>query len=76
MAEGLCRKFLQARGLCGDITVGSAGIGNSCGNRRPAVIFREFLAGLGIERRGAFDAIMLVGTPVLQILIFAAYGTE
>src|SRR6516164_8764643 len=26
-----------------------------------------------IERRGAFDAIMLVGTPVLQFLIFAAY---
>jgi hypothetical protein len=29
-----------------------------------------------IERRGAFDAIMLVGTPVLQFLIVAAYGTE
>jgi low molecular weight protein-tyrosine phosphatase len=49
MAEGLCRKFLQERGLCGDITVGSAGIGNSCGNRRPAVVLREFLAGLGID---------------------------
>jgi protein-tyrosine-phosphatase len=49
MAEGLCRKFLQERGLCGDITVGSAGIGNSCGNRRPPVILREFLAGLGID---------------------------
>ena len=49
MAEGLCRKFLQERGLCGDIRVGSAGIGDSCGNRRPAVLLREFLAGLGID---------------------------
>jgi protein-tyrosine phosphatase len=49
MAEGLCRKLLQERGLCGDVTVGSAGIGNSCGNRRPPVILREFLAGLGID---------------------------
>ena len=49
MAEGLCRKFLQEQGLFGDITVGSAGIGNSCGNRQPAVILREFLAGLGID---------------------------
>jgi protein-tyrosine phosphatase len=49
IAEALCRKLLQERGLCGDVTVGSAGIGNSCGNRRPAVILREFLAGLGID---------------------------
>ena len=49
MAEALCRKLLQERGLCGDVTLGSAGIGNSCGNRRPAVILREFLAGLGID---------------------------
>jgi low molecular weight protein-tyrosine phosphatase len=49
MAEALCRKFLQERGLCGDVTVGSAGIGDSCGNRRPAVILREFLAGIGID---------------------------
>jgi protein-tyrosine-phosphatase len=49
MAEGLCRKFLQERGLCGDTKIGSAGIGDSCGNRRPPVILREFLAGLGID---------------------------
>jgi hypothetical protein len=29
-----------------------------------------------IERRGAFDAIMLVGTPVLQFMIRAAHGIE
>jgi protein-tyrosine-phosphatase len=49
MAEGLCRKLLQERVFSGDVTVGSAGIGDSCGNRRPAVILREFLAGLGID---------------------------
>ena len=29
--------------------VDSAGIGETCGNRRPALILREFLAGLGID---------------------------
>lgn len=49
IAEGLCRRLLQERELGGDIAVGSAGIGDSCGNRRPAIILREFLAGLGID---------------------------
>jgi protein-tyrosine-phosphatase len=49
IAEGLCRRLLQEQELGGDITVGSAGIGDTCGNRRPAVILSEFLAGLGID---------------------------
>ena len=49
IAEGLCRRLLQEQELGRDITVGSAGIGDACGNQRPAVILREFLAGLGID---------------------------
>jgi protein-tyrosine phosphatase len=49
IAEGLCRKFLEDQALDKDITVDSAGIGGTCGNRRPALILREFLAELGID---------------------------
>ena len=49
IAEGLCRKFLEDQALDKDITVDSAGIGDSCGNRRPVLILREFLAELGID---------------------------
>ena len=49
VAEGLCRKFLKEQELDRAITVDSAGIGDSCGNRRPAPILREFLAERGID---------------------------
>jgi protein-tyrosine phosphatase len=49
IAEGLCRKFLENQELDRDITVDSAGIGDTCGNRRPAPILREFLKELGID---------------------------
>jgi protein-tyrosine-phosphatase len=49
IAEGLCRKFLEDQELDRDIKVDSAGIGDTCGKRRPALILREFLAELGIE---------------------------
>src|SRR5215469_10829148 len=49
VAEGLCRKFLKERELDRVIRVGSAGIGDSRGNQRPAPILREFLAERGID---------------------------
>ena len=49
IAEGLCRKLLKDQELDRDIKVDSAGIGDSCGNRRPALILREFLAELGFN---------------------------
>ena len=49
VAEGVCRKFLKEQELDGIITVNSAGIGDSCGNQRPAPILREFLAKRGID---------------------------
>jgi len=49
IAEGLCRKFLENEELHRDITVDSAGIGDTCGNRRPAPVLREFLAELDID---------------------------
>ena len=49
VAEGVCRKFLKEQELDGIITVNSAGIGDSCGNQRPAPILREFVAERGID---------------------------
>ena len=49
VAEGLCRKFLKEQELDGIIRVDSAGIGDSCGNQRPAPILREFVAERGID---------------------------
>jgi protein-tyrosine-phosphatase len=45
IAEGLCRNFLENYRT---ITLDSAGIGDTCGNRRPPPVLREFLAELGI----------------------------
>jgi len=49
VAEGLCRKFLKEHELEKVIRVDSAGIGGSCGNQRPALILRKFLAERGID---------------------------
>jgi protein arginine phosphatase len=49
IAEGLCRNFLENEELDRVITLDSAGIGDTCGNRRPAPVLREFLAELGID---------------------------
>ena len=49
IAAGLCRKFLEDQELDRDITVDSAGIGDTSGNRRPPLILRGFLAELGID---------------------------